>query len=263
MVLFRCKKGWRGVPCSIWWIKVEFIRTERSKEMKKWLCFLIAVLLACSAVGCTAGEEESERIQGYGSDAVRYKSQSEYEAEFLRYLAGEDVDERFEEIAPYLPEDYYLMPEGNFRFIEVYYDRMSVVTEEGEGRVLWWNLQKARKELAERIESIGGFNTRYTSEDDVRSYEFTKVTVDGIEYIIERGFSSPKAIAYRESVGNPLTEEEKMYPREMTIYWEQDGALIEVMVGENKKITDDAELVSHYGKLQKVYYNTNDAAQDA
>ena len=231
--------------------------------MKKWLCFLIAVLLACSAVGCTAGEEESERIQGYGSDAVRYKSQSEYEAEFLRYLAGEDVDERFEEIAPYLPEDYYLMPEGNFRFIEVYYDRMSVVTEEGEGRVLWWNLQKARKELAERIESIGGFNTRYTSEDDVRSYEFTKVTVDGIEYIIERGFSSPKAIAYRESVGNPLTEEEKMYPREMTIYWEQDGALIEVMVGENKKITDDAELVSHYGKLQKVYYNTNDAAQGA
>ena len=87
--------------------------------------------------------------------------------------------------------------------------------------------------------------------------------MDGIEYIIERGFSSPKAIAYRESVGNPLTEEEKMYPREMTIYWEQDGALIEVMVGENKKITDDAELVSHYGKLQKVYYNTNDAAQDA
>ena len=228
--------------------------------MKKWLCFLIAVLLACSAVGCTAGEEESERIQGYGSDAVRYKSQSEYEAEFLRYLAGEDVDERFEEIAPYLPEDYYLMPEGNFRFIEVYYDRMSVVTEEGEGRVLWWNLQKARKELAERIESIGGFNTRYTSEDDVRSYEFTKVTVDGIEYIIERGFSSPKAIAYRESVGDPLTEEEIIYPRDVIVYWEQDGAFVKVYANKRNQITDDAELVSHYGKLQKVYYNTENAA---
>ena len=228
--------------------------------MKKWLCFLIAVLLACSAVGCTAGEEESERIQGYGSDAVRYKSQSEYEAEFLRYLAGEDVDERFEEIAPYLPEDYYLMPEGNFRFIEVYYDRMSVVTEEGEGRVLWWNLQKARKELAERIESIGGFNTRYTSEDDVRSYEFTKVTVDGIEYIIERGFCSPKAIAYRESVGDPLTEEEIIYPRDVIVYWEQDGAFVKVYANKRNQITDDAELVSHYGKLQKVYYNTENAA---
>ena len=228
--------------------------------MKKWLCFLIAVLLACSAVGCTAGEEESERIQGYGSDAVRYKSQSEYEAEFLRYLAGEDVDERFEEIAPYLPEDYYLMPEGHFRFIEVYYDRMSVVTEEGEGRVLWWNLQKARKELAERIESIGGFNTRYTSEDDVRSYEFTKVTVDGIEYIIERGFSSPKAIAYRESVGDPLTEEEIIYPRDVIVYWEQDGAFVKVYANKRNQITDDAELVSHYGKLQKVYYNTENAA---
>ena len=54
-----------------------------------------------------------------------------------------------------------------------------------------------------------------------------------------------------------------MYPREMNIYWEQDGALIEVIANKNKQITDDAELVSHYDKLQKVYYNTNDAAQGA
>lgn len=228
--------------------------------MKKWLCFLIAVLLACAAAGCTAGKEESERIQGYGSDAVRYKSQQEYEEEFLRYLADEEVDERFVEIAPYLPEEYYLVQEGEFSFIEVYYDRMSVVTKDGECRTLWWKLKEARKELKDRIESMGGFNTRYTPEDDISTYAFSKVTVDGIEYIIERLFDSPKAIAYLESVGEPLTEEEKMYPREMTIYWEQDGALIEVMVGENKKITDDAELVSHYGKLQKVYYNTENAA---
>ena len=228
--------------------------------MKKLVCLLIAVLLAGSAAGCTAGEDKSEAIHHYGGDAVRYKSQPEYEAEFLRYLADEEVDERFVEIAPYLPEDYYLMPEGTFGFIEVYYDRMSVVTEEGEGRVLWWNLQKARKELAERIESIGGFNTRYTSEDDVRSYEFTKVTVDGIEYIIERGFSSPKAIAYRESVGDPLTEEEIIYPRDVIVYWEQDGAFVKVYANKRNQITDDAELVSHYGKLQKVYYNTENAA---
>ena len=231
--------------------------------MKKLFCLWMVLLLAISIAGCNAAENESEKIHHYGEEAVRYKSQPEYEAEFLRYLAGEDVDERFEEIAPYLPEEYYLMPEGTFGFIEVYYDRMSVVTEEGEGRVLWWNLKKARKELADRIESIGGFNTRYTSEDDVRSYEFTKVTVDGIEYIIERGFCSPKAIAYRESVGDPLTEEEIIYPRDVIVYWEQDGAFVKVYANKRNQITDDAELVSHYGKLQKVYYNTNDAAQGA
>ena len=231
--------------------------------MKKLVCLLIAVLLAGSAAGCAAGEDKSEAIHHYGGDAVRYKSQQEYEAEFLRYLADEEVDERFVEIAPYLPEDYCLMPEGTFGFIEVYYDRMSVVTEEGEGRVLWWNLEKARKELAERIESMGGFNTRYTPEDDISTYAFSKVTVDGIEYIIERLFDSPKAIAYLESVGEPLTEEEIMYPREMKIYWEQEGAFVKVYANKNKQITDDAELVSHYGKLQKVYYNTNDAAQGA
>ena len=228
--------------------------------MKKLFCLWMVLLLAISIVGCSAAENESETIHHYGGDAVRYKSQTEYETEFLRYLAGEEVDERFEEIAPYLPEDYYLMPEGNFRFIEVYYDRMSVVTEEGEGRVLWWNLQKARKELADRIESMGGFNTRYTPEDDISTYAFSKVTVGGIEYIIERGFNSPKAIAYRESVGEPLTEEEIIYPREVTVYWEQDGAFVKVYADKKKQITDDAELVSHYGKLQKVYYNTNDAA---
>ena len=228
--------------------------------MKKLFCLWILLLLAISIVGCSYAENESETIHHYGGDAVWYKSQPEYEAEFLRYLAGEEVDERFVKLASYLPEEYYLVQDGEFSFIEVYYDRMSVVTKDGECRTLWWKLKEARKELKDRIESMGGFNTRYTPEDDVRSYEFTKVTVDGIEYIIERGFSSPKAIAYRESVGNPLTEEEKMYPREMTIYWEQDGALIKVIADENIKITDDAELVSHYGKLQKVYYNTNHAA---
>lgn len=231
--------------------------------MKKLMCLLITVLLAGSAVGCISDEAESKALHHYGGDAVRYKSQQEYEAEFLRYLADGEVDERFVEIAPYLPEDYYLMPEGTFGFIEVYYDRMSVVTEEGEGRVLWWDLQKARSELNDRIESMGGFNTRYTPEDHVRSFEFTKVTVNGIEYIVERGFSSPKAIEYRESVGEPLTEEEKIYPREVTVYWEQDGAFVKVYADEKIKITDDAELVSHYGRLQKVYYNTNNAAQGA
>ncbi len=228
--------------------------------MKKLFCLWMVLLLAISIAGCNAAENESETIHHYGEEAVRYRSQPEYEAEFLRYLAGEDVDERFEEIAPYLPEEYYLMPEGTFGFIEVYYDRMSVVTEEGEGRVLWWNLQKARKELADRIESMGGFNTRYTPEDDISTYAFSKVTVDGIEYTIERLFDSPKAIAYLESVGEPLTEEEKMYPREMNIYWEQDGAFVKVYANKKKQITDDAELVSHYGKLQKVYYNTENAA---
>ena len=54
-----------------------------------------------------------------------------------------------------------------------------------------------------------------------------------------------------------------MYPREMKIYWEQEGAFVKVYANKNKQITDDAELVSHYGKLQKVYYDTNDAAQGA
>ena len=228
--------------------------------MKKWLCLLIAVLLAGSAVGCTSGEDESEAIHHYGGEAVWYESQQEYEAEFLRYLAGEEVDEKFVEIAPYLPEDYYLMPEGKFSLIEVYYSRMSVVTDEAGCREIRWNLKEAKKKLNDRIASMGGFNTRYTPEGHVRSFEFTKVTVNGIEYIIERGFSSPQAIEYRESVGNPLTEEEKMYPREITVYWEQDGAMIIVNADRNKQITDDAELVSHYGKLQKVYYNTGNAA---
>ena len=232
--------------------------------MKKLFCLWMVLLLAISIAGCNAAENESETIHHYGEERIRFHTREEYEKEFLKYVAGKDVDERIEVVAGYMPKEYYLMPEGDFRMIEIYYDVMSVCAEdEHSWRELYWNLKEAKKELNNRIASMGGFNTRYTPEDDVRSYEFTKVTVDGIEYIIERGFSSPKAIAYRESVGEPLTEEEIMYPREMTIYWEQDGAFVKVYADENIKITDDAELVSHYGKLQKVYYNTNDAAQGA
>ena len=230
--------------------------------MKKLMSVLaIIVLIGGAMIGC--GTESDEIVfQGYGEEAVRFYTKEEYEAEFLKYVAGEDVDERLAAVARYMPEDYYLMPAGEFEQIEMYYDVMTVLSKE-EGRIVYWNAAKKKRELNERIKSMGGFNNRYTSENSFTIYVFSEVTVEGIEYIIERGFNGPKAIEYRESVGNPLTEEEIMYPREMNIYWEQDGALIEVIANKNKQITDDAELVSHYDKLQKVYYNTNDAAQDA
>ncbi len=230
--------------------------------MKKLMSVLaIIVLIGGAMTGC--GTESDEIVfQGYGEEAVRFYTKEEYEAEFLKYVAGEDVDERLAAVARYMPEDYYLMPAGEFEQIEMYYDVMTVLSKE-EGRIVYWNAAKKKRELNERIKSMGGFNNRYTSENSFTIYVFSEVTVEGIEYIIERGFNGPKAIEYRESVGNPLTEEEIMYPREMNIYWEQDGALIEVIANKNKQITDDAELVSHYDKLQKVYYNTNDAAQGA
>ena len=230
--------------------------------MKKLMSVLaIIVLIGGAMTGC--GTESDEIVfQGYGEEAVRFYTKEAYEAEFLKYVAGEDVDERLAAVARYMPEDYYLMPAGEFEQIEMYYDVMTVLSKE-EGRIVYWNAAKKKRELNERIKSMGGFNNRYTSENSFTIYVFSEVTVEGIEYIIERGFNGPKAIEYRESVGNPLTEEEIMYPREMNIYWEQDGALIEVIANKNKQITDDAELVSHYGKLQKVYYNTNDAAQGA
>ena len=182
----------------------------------------------------------------------------------MKYVAGEDVDERLAAVARYMPEDYYLMPAGEFEQIEMYYDVMAVLSkEEGSFREVYWNAAKKKRELNEQIKSMGGFNNRYTSEDFFTIYVFSKVTVEGIEYIIERGFNGPKAIEYRESVEDPLTEEEILYPRLVFIYWEQDGAWIKLYANKNKQITDDAELVSHYGKLQKVYYNTNDAAQGA
>ena len=232
--------------------------------MKKLMSVLaIIVLIGGAMTGC--GTESDEIVfQGYGEEAVRFYTKEEYEAEFLKYVAGEDVDERLAAVARYMPEDYYLMPAGEFEQIEMYYDVMAVLSkEEGSFREVYWNAAKKKRELNERIKSMGGFNNRYTSENSFTIYVFSEVTVEGIEYIIERGFNGPKAIEYRESVGNPLTEEEIMYPREMNIYWEQDGALIEVIANKNKQITDDAELVSHYGKLQKVYYDTNDAAQGA
>ena len=230
--------------------------------MKKLMSVLaIIVLIGGAMTGC--GTESDEIVfQGYGEEAVRFYTKEEYEAEFLKYVAGEDVDERLAAVARYMPEDYYLMPAGEFEQIEMYYDVMTVLSKE-EGRIVYWNAAKKKRELNERIKSMGGFNNRYTSENSFTIYVFSKVTVEGIEYIIERGFNGPKAIEYRESVGNPLTEEEILYPRLVFIYWEQDGAWIKLYANKNKQITDDAELVSHYGKLQKVYYNTNDAAQGA
>ena len=230
--------------------------------MKKLMSVLaIIVLIGGAMTGC--GTESDEIVfQGYGEEAVRFYTKEEYEAEFLKYVAGEDVDERLAAVARYMPEDYYLMPAGEFEQIEMYYDVMTVLSKE-EGRIVYWNAAKKKRELNEQIKSMGGFNNRYTSEDFFTIYVFSKVTVEGIEYIIERGFNGPKAIEYRESVGNPLTEEEILYPRLVFIYWEQDGAWIKLYANKNKQITDDAELVSHYGKLQKVYYNTNDAAQGA
>ena len=221
----------------------------------------IIVLIGGAMTGC--GTESDEIVfQGYGEEAVRFYTKEEYEAEFLKYVAGEDVDERLAAVARYMPEDYYLMPAGEFEQIEMYYDVMTVLSKE-EGRIVYWNAAKKKRELNERIKSMGGFNNRYTSENSFTIYVFSEVTVEGIEYIIERGFNGPKAIEYRESVGNPLTEEEILYPRLVFIYWEQDGAWIKLYANKNKQITDDAELVSHYDKLQKVYYNTNDAAQGA
>ena len=230
--------------------------------MKKLMSVLaIIVLIGGAMTGC--GTESDEIVfQGYGEEAVRFYTKEEYEAEFLKYVAGEDVDERLAAVARYMPEDYYLMPAGEFEQIEMYYDVMTVLSKE-EGRIVYWNAAKKKRELNERIKSMGGFNNRYTSENSFTIYVFSEVTVEGIEYIIERGFNGPKAIEYRESVGNPLTEEEILYPRLVFIYWEQDGAWIKLYANKNKQITDDAELVSHYGKLQKVYYNTNDAAQGA
>ena len=230
--------------------------------MKKLMSVLaIIVLIGGAMTGC--GTESDEIVfQGYGEEAVRFYTKEEYEAEFLKYVAGEDVDERLAAVARYMPEDYYLMPAGEFEQIEMYYDVMTVLSKE-EGRIVYWNAAKKKRELNERIKSMGGFNNRYTSEDFFTIYVFSKVTVEGIEYIIERGFNGPKAIEYRESVEDPLTEEEILYPRLVFIYWEQDGAWIKLYANKNKQITDDAELVSHYGKLQKVYYNTNDAAQGA
>ena len=221
----------------------------------------IIVLIGGAMTGC--GTESDEIVfQGYGEEAVRFYTKEEYEAEFLKYVAGEDVDERLAAVARYMPEDYYLMPAGEFEQIEMYYDVMTVLSKE-EGRIVYWNAAKKKRELNERIKSMGGFNNRYTPENSFTIYVFSEVTVEGIEYIIERGFNGPKAIEYRESVGNPLTEEEILYPRLVFIYWEQDGAWIKLYANKNKQITDDAELVSHYGKLQKVYYDTNDAAQGA
>ena len=230
--------------------------------MKKLMSVLaIIVLIGGAMTGC--GTESDEIVfQGYGEEAVRFYTKEEYEAEFLKYVAGEDVDERLAAVARYMPEDYYLMPAGEFEQIEMYYDVMTVLSKE-EGRIVYWNAAKKKRELNEQIKSMGGFNNRYTSEDFFTIYVFSKVTVEGIEYIIERGFNGPKAIEYRESVGNPLTEEEILYPRLVFISWEQDGAWIKLYANKIKQITDDAELVSHYGKLQKVYYNTNDAAQGA
>ena len=230
--------------------------------MKKLMSVLaIIVLIGGAMTGC--GTESDEIVfQGYGEEAVRFYTKEEYEAEFLKYVAGEDVDERLAAVARYMPEDYYLMPAGEFEQIEMYYDVMTVLSKE-EGRIVYWNAAKKKRELNERIKSMGGFNNRYTSENSFTIYVFSEVTVEGIEYIIERGFNGPKAIEYRESVEDPLTEEEILYPRLVFIYWEQDGAWIKLYANKNKQITDDAELVSHYGKLQKVYYNTNDAAQDA
>ena len=230
--------------------------------MKKLMSVLaIIVLIGGAMTGC--GTESDEIVfQGYGEEAVRFYTKEEYEAEFLKYVAGEDVDERLAAVARYMPEDYYLMPAGEFEQIEMYYDVMTVLSKE-EGRIVYWNAAKKKRELNERIKSMGGFNNRYTSENSFTIYVFSEVTVEGIEYIIERGFNGPKAIEYRESVGNPLTEEEILYPRLVFIYWEQDGAWIKLYANKNKQITDDAELVSHYDKLQKVYYNTNDAEQGA
>ena len=230
--------------------------------MKKLMSVLaIIVLIGGAMTGC--GTESDEIVfQGYGEEAVRFYTKEEYEAEFLKYVAGEDVDERLAAVARYMPEDYYLMPAGEFEQIEMYYDVMTVLSKE-EGRIVYWNAAKKKRELNERIKSMGGFNNRYTSENSFTIYVFSEVTVEGIEYIIERGFNGPKAIEYRESVEDPLTEEEILYPRLVFIYWEQDGAWIKLYANKNKQITDDAELVSHYGKLQKVYYNTNDAAQGA
>ncbi len=239
--------------------------------MKK--IFSIAIL-ACLfiTVGCqTASKDE------FSGQTFSYSSQELFEQEVVTAknssIISDELDDHILYIkaaVAYIPDKFYLAPtEGTFNYITLRDSIMGVSFDNNAGERkeyrISWNAEDKRA-YANRIRENGGYNylPGIEEQNGIRSL-YTKVTVDGLQYTIERMYSSKSAIEYKESIGEPLTQEEIESPIMLHVYWEQENALIDyIVLDENlQKETDDAVIVRTVGKLQKVYYDTNDAAQGA
>lgn len=236
--------------------------------MKKIFSIAILSCLLITVACQTAPKDE------FSGQLFSYSSQELFEQEVMMAKDdtknGEEVAERIlyiKDAVTYMPDEFYLTPtEGTFNYITLNDSIMGVsfynnVGEKKEYKISW-NLEY-KKAYTKRIKENGGYNylPGLEEQDGIRSL-YTKVAVDGLQYTIERMYSSKSAVEYKKSIGEPLTQEKIDTPIMMHVYWEQDNALVEyIVLDENlKKEMDDAVIVSSVGKLQKVYYNTNHAA---
>ncbi len=239
--------------------------------MKKIFSIAILACLLITVACQTAPKDE------FSGQIFSYSSQDLFEQEVVMAKdstkSSEEMADRIlhiKEAVKYMPDKFYLAPtEGTFNYITLSDSIMGVSFDNNAGEKkeykISWNLEY-KQAYTNRIRENGGYNylPGLEEQNGIRSL-YTKVTVDGLQYTIERMYSSKSAVEYKESIGEPLTQEEIESPIMMHVYWEQENALIEyIVLDENlKKETDDAVIASSVGKLQKVYYDTNDAAQGA